>query len=84
MSVSNLFYMTVEFGSSTDEETESVVAETNKNRIQSVCGDMGLNVQVQHIPLKQNPADTIRKQEKHFSPPPNPGEQMRYLERKYQ
>lgn len=79
LAVGNEFFLTVDFHSATDMDTELRVGHTNLQRIRALYPQL----QLHFIPSADDPEGTIRKQEQRCNTPPSPSEQMRYLERKY-
>ena len=83
LAVGNEYLLTVEFSAAADPVTEEQVAQVNLSRIRSLSEQMRWHIQVTYIPSREKPEKTLQKREALHNTPPNPSEQIRYLERKY-
>lgn len=83
LAVSNEIFLSLDMRTATDSATERMIAQSNVGRITELCRQRNLNTHIQYIPSCDTPDHTIGQQERFLNTPPNPSEQIRYLERKY-
>jgi hypothetical protein len=84
LTVSNLYYLTVDLVSDTSPATERRVANEVLALLQPLLQELQVDASIQYIPSLEEPDRVIRMAEQTMSPPPSTSAQMRYLERKYQ